>query len=193
MQTTRQIDRLWNARAYARLADELLRPRTEYSPRLAAELASSTPAVAALALIRLDELTQPHHPLNAKLIRTILAAQEGDGGWGDPLVTALCLRALLCSRGHGVAVELGLTYLANLQKDSGLWPAEPLRRMPEDPFVSAFILHQLIDHPQFRDAINLDAALTWFATHQPTLDPTTQRLYHRTSLRHHLIPEPVTN
>src|SRR5215218_969354 len=143
MQTVRQIDRLWNARSYTRLADELLRPRPEYSPRLAAELAKSTPAIAALALVRLDELTQPHHPLNPKLIRHVLAAQEADGGWGDPLTTALCLRALLCSQGQGPSIESGLTYLANLQQHQGIWPHIPLRRMPEDPFVSAYILHQL--------------------------------------------------
>lgn len=192
MQTVRQIDRLWNARAYPRLAEELLRSRPEYSPRLAAELGRAVP-VAALALIRLDELTQPHHPLNAKLIRMILSAQEGDGGWGDPLTTALCLRALLCCRGHGVCVDAGVNYLANLQKDCGLWPAAPIRRMPEDAFVSAFVLHQLVGHEPFRQAINLDTALAWFVDHHDILDADTQRLYHRTHLRHASIPALVTN
>src|SRR5688500_2877436 len=111
MQTTRQIDRHWNARQYDRLARELLAPRPEYSPRLLAELSRSVP-VAALAIIRLDELNQANHPLNGKLIRTIIAAQEGDGGWGDPLVTALCLRALMCGKGVGLCVNRGLAYLA---------------------------------------------------------------------------------
>src|SRR5690242_20123657 len=103
MQTTRQIERLWNARQYDRLAAEMLRARPEFSHRLVAELSQSVPA-AALALIRLDELNQGFHPLCGKLIRTIIAAQEGDGGWGDPLVSALCLRALMCNRGLGVVV-----------------------------------------------------------------------------------------
>ena len=36
MQTTRQLDRFWNARQYDRLARELLTARIESSPRLVA-------------------------------------------------------------------------------------------------------------------------------------------------------------
>ena len=115
MQTTRQIDRFWNARQYDRLARELLSARIEFSARLLGEIAHSVPA-AALALIRLDELNQGFHPLNEKLIRTIIAAQEGDGGWGDLIVSALCLRALMCNRGQGIAIDRGIAWLANLQK-----------------------------------------------------------------------------
>src|SRR4051794_40933993 len=103
MQTTRQIERLWSARQYDRLARELLAGRVENSPRLAAELSRAVPA-AALAIVRLDELNQPLHPLNGVLIRTIIAAQEGDGGWGDVLVSVLCLRALMCNKGQGIAI-----------------------------------------------------------------------------------------
>src|SRR4051812_12434925 len=149
MQTTRQIERHWNARQYDRLARELLAARPENSPRLVAELSRAVPA-AALALIRLDELNQANHHLCGKLIRTIIAAQEGDGGWGDPIITALCLRALMCSRGLGISIERGIAYLASLQKNEGAWPAEPIRRMPEDAFVTAFILFHLADQDAFR-------------------------------------------
>ena len=85
---------------------------------------------AALSLIRLDELEQAHNPLSRKLLNVLLVGQELDGGWGDPLTTALCLRALLCGHGQGQAVQRALTYVATMQKAEGIWPKEPLRRMP---------------------------------------------------------------
>ena len=59
------------------------------------------PMAAAMAIVRLDELTQSHLPLYAKLIRFILDAQESDGGWGDPAVTALCILASSAARARG--------------------------------------------------------------------------------------------
>ena len=82
MFTIRQIERLWNARAYRRLAVELLAGRAEGSYRLEAEFARSVPA-AALALIRMDELTQSHHSLYRTLLNVLIVGQEADGGWGD--------------------------------------------------------------------------------------------------------------
>ena len=187
MQTTRQIERHWNARQYDRLARELLAARPENSPRLVAELSRAVPA-AALALIRLDELNQANHPLCGKLIRTVLAAQEGDGGWGDPIISALCLRALMCNRGLGVSIDRGISHLASLQKDEGAWPAEPIRRMPEDAFVTAFILFHLADQDAFRAAVRLDDALTWLTRHESAADEPTRRLTHRATLRARLRP-----
>ena len=187
MQTTRQLDRFWSARQYDRLARELLAARIESSPRLVAELAHPVPA-AAMALIRLDELNQGFHPLNEKLIRTIIAAQEADGGWGDLLVSALCLRALMCNRGQGIAIDRGIAYLANLQKAEGAWPAYPIRRTAEDAFVSAFILFHLADQSTFRTAIRLDDAVNWLAQNEATFDAESRRLWHRASLRCRLRP-----
>jgi hypothetical protein len=182
MQTTRQIERFWSARQYDRLTRELLVARPEFSHRLVTELSHSVPA-AALALIRLDELNQAYHPLNQTLIRHVIAAQEGDGGWGDPLITALCLRALACGRGQGPSFDRGVGYLADLQKPAGVWPNVPIRRTTEDAFTSAFILFQLADHPVFRAAVRLDDAVAWFDRHEGGLDEDTRRLWHRTSLR----------
>ena len=182
MQTTRQIERFWSAKQYGRLARELLTARMEFSHRLVLEFSRNIPA-AALALIRLDEFNQSAHPLSQKLIHSILSAQEADGGWGEPLVTALCLRALLCGQGQGVAIDRGMTYLADLQKPQGPWPSVPIRRTTEDPFVSAFILFQLADHPAFRSAVQFDAAIAWFLRNEPNLDQDTRRLWRRASLR----------
>jgi hypothetical protein len=185
------MERFWSARQYDRLARELLEARPEFSGRLVAELSHSVPA-AALALIRLDELNQAHHLLNQTLIRHVIAAQGGDGGWGDPVVTAVCLRALACGRGQGPSFDRGIGYLADLQKPAGVWPAVPIRRTTEDAFTSAFILFQLADHPVFRAAVRLDDAVAWFDRHEASLDEDACRLWRRASLRCRLRPMAVS-
>ena len=115
MITVRQVERDWNARHYEKLFRELTAFRPEASFRFEFEDNRSTPA-AAMALIRLEELSQAHVPLYGRLLRAVLASQDQrDGGWSDPMVTALCLRALMAGRGNGLAIDLGLRYLADLQ------------------------------------------------------------------------------
>ena len=182
MITIRQIERSWTARTYDKLFRELAAARPEAAFRFDHEQGRATPA-AAMAVIRLDELSQSYVPLYAKLVRAILASQETDGGWGDAMTTALCLRALLCSNGDGVAVDRGLTYLANLQKSEGVWPAVPLRRMPADAYVSAFVLLQLGDNARFREAVRFADAVAWFESHEGSLDPTARPLWDRAGHR----------
>ncbi len=182
MTTVRQLERLWNASAQASLTQELLIGRPEASLRLEAQLASPVP-VAALLLIRLDELAQAHVSLYSRLLRVILAAQEGDGGWGDPITTAICLRALLGSNGAGQSIERGLQYLAQLQKPEGIWPQTPLRRMPADSFASAFILLQLGGEQRFRSAVCFRDAVIWFEQNLQSLDPETRRLWDHAAIR----------
>ena len=94
MMTVRQIERDWDNRRYEKLFAALVENRPEGSFPFEAIDTRSTPA-AAIAIIRLDELSQGHVPLYARLVRALLASQNvNDGGWGDPVVTALCLRAL---------------------------------------------------------------------------------------------------
>src|SRR5438309_208963 len=90
-----------------------------------------------------------------------------------PAARAPSPRALLCGRGDGIAIDRGMEYLANLQKDEGIWPAQPLRRMPADAHVSAFILSQLGDHPTFAESVRLSDALDWFAGHEDEVDAET--------------------
>src|SRR5438093_803532 len=115
MITLRHIERLWDGRSYDTLIGELLAARAEDSPRLRTLLSGSLPA-AALGLIRLDELNQAHAPIAPKFIRRILASQNADGGWDDPLLTALCIRALQTARGQGAAIDRAIAYLADMQK-----------------------------------------------------------------------------
>jgi len=189
MTTVRQIERYWMAKDYGRLFRELVSFRPE--ARLRLDIDVRAPLAAALAVIRLDELSQSHHALYTRLVRAILAAQEADGGWGDPVTTALCLRALLCGNGQGVSIERGMQYLANLQKDEGIWPNLPLRRMPADAHVSAFVLTQLGDSPAFRGAVRLSDALEWFRVHADSLDDDTCQLWNRATLRCRLRTTPA--
>ncbi len=183
MITLRQVERLWNGNEFNRISLLLLEMRPEASLRITAEFARAVPA-AALTVIRLDELNQGHTPFVSQLIQNILAAQDADGGWGEPLITALCLRALMCAGGEGIAIDRGLQYLAHLQKADGLWPKVALRRMPADAYTSVFILYQLADDERFAQAVRMDDAIAWFETHNAELDPDTARLWHNFALRH---------
>ena len=187
MITVRQIEREWENKSYARLFAGLLAARPEAALRLGLDSSRPVP-VAALAIIRLDELSQSNVKLYSKLLKTLLAAQEADGGWGDLLTTALCLRALLCGNGNGVAIQRGLGYLASLQKTEGIWPQVPIRRMPADPYLSALILYQLGEHPAFRNAVRLSDAANWFALHENSLDDDARSLWSRVRLRCRLHP-----
>jgi hypothetical protein len=182
MITVRQIERLWTGKSYERLFRELLSARPEASLRLEMELGRSIPT-AALAMIRLEELSQSFVPIYGQFLRTILNDQHSDGGWGDPMTTALCLRALMCDRGHGLAIEHGLQYLADMQKAEGIWPNVPIRRMPADPFASAFILLELGEKPEFRNAVRFFEALSWFEANQESLDAETRKLWDRAIIR----------
>src|SRR5688572_21970752 len=181
MQTVRQIERLWAAGQFDRLARELLSARPESSQRLLADLSQPAPA-AALALIRLDELHQAHHPLATKLLHAILRAQDADGGWGDPIPSAICLKALLQNRGAGQATHRALQYLADLQKPDGSWPAAAIRRLPGDPFTTTFILFHLAEFPSFFHTVRLDDALDWLLQNEPK-DGESRRIWQRATTR----------
>jgi hypothetical protein len=182
MMTIRQIERLWGSKSYERLVHELTAARPEAVFDIAI---SPSPALtaAAFAMIRLEELDQSHVPLFGNLLRTILATQDADGGWVDPATTALCLRALHIDGGRGLAIERGLDYLAGLQQDNGLWPREPLRRMPSDPVATAYILFHLGDQPAFRSRVRFDAAVAWFESNAPVLDEQATQAWSRTQSR----------
>jgi len=190
MMTVRQIERHWNAKTYDRLVGDLLIARPESGFRLGLDLERPVGS-AALAVIRLDELDQSHAKIYPKLIKTILLAQEADGGWGDLVSTALCLRALFCGQGNGIAIDRGLKYLADLQKSEGIWPNIPIRRTPADPYVSALILYELGDQKAFRAAVRLEDAVGWFTAKESILDGPTRDLWHRARTRCRLAPRPA--
>ncbi len=182
MITVRQIARLWAGKDYTRLLGQLLAPRSEASSRLTADLVG-VDAAAAVLIVRLDELSQSFAPLYSEAVRSLVRNQRPDGGWGDPMTTAAALRALLCGNGHGPVVERGLHFLAALQRDEGIWPAEPVRRMPADAFASAFILVQLGDHVRFRETVRFAEAIAWFTQNELALDDTTRRLWRQAKTR----------
>jgi hypothetical protein len=182
MITLRQLERQFSQHQFRRLYHELVVGRPEAGAGLEVVLSRVVP-IAALAVIRLDELTQSHVPLSRRLLGVALTSQQTDGGWGDPAITALCLRALMCGGGQGAAVERGLVYLANLQKVEGIWPREPLRRMPADAMTSAFILLQLGEQEIFRRAVRFDDAIDWFALNVRRLEPQVRQLWQHAAAR----------
>jgi hypothetical protein len=182
MMTVKQIQRTWSASQHERLYRDLVLQRPEAALELGFNGASYLSA-AALAMIRMDELTQSHVPFYGQLVRTLVAAQQPDGGWGDPALSALCLRALSCGNGQGRAIERGMAYLGNLQKDDGAWPRVPLRRMPEDSGVSAFILWHLAGEPAFQDAVRVDDAIDWYERNALAMDEPTRELCRRAARR----------
>ena len=183
MQTVKHIERLWTARRYDALLRELsaCRADADFLPLL--QTGSLAVPAAAMGMIRMDELCQCGTPIYHKFLICLLAAQESDGGWGDPILTALCLRALLGSRGGGEAIEHGLSYLVDLQKDEGIWPRIPIRRMPADALTSAIVLSHLSHEQRFREAIMFDRAVRWFDDHSEQFDPQTRKLWFSVCLR----------
>lgn len=189
MTTVRQIERFWNAKQFDRLLRDLLTGRPEGALELAQKV-RLIPAATAVAMIRLDELAQAHVPLFGRLIRTLLNTQDADGGWGDAMTTALCLRALMLGSGSGDSIDRGLSYLAMLQKENGAWPIVPIRRTEEDATTTAFVLYQLAEVAIFRSAVRFDDALDWLARHNMGFEPQTRRLAQRAAARAKLNPLP---
>lgn len=182
MITTRHLERLFEAQDWRRLHMELTAGRVEGSASLSRALTRVIP-LAALGLIRLDELNQSQHPLYRRFLNVILTAQDRDGGWGEPLTTSLCLRALMLTPTHEHRITAGLQYLANLQKPEGIWPSEPIRRLAGDPLVSAFVLLQLGNLEPFQHTVRFHDVFQWFVKHAAGLEPDVKRLWQHAQLR----------
>lgn len=182
MITVKQIEQCWGSRQYERLYRDLIAFRPEANLPVTPDAGWAAPA-AAMAVIWLDDFSQSHAPLYPKLIKALIATQQPDGSWGDLVTTALCLRALLCCNGDGMAIQRGLAFLANLQKPEGCWPRVPHRRMPEDADVSVTVLAHLGDKEAFANAVRLDDAVAWFENNEPYLDVKTKAAWHRVARR----------
>src|SRR5215212_6621219 len=96
--TVRQIERLFISKHHRQLYRELMEARPEGAFALENVLGMAVPT-AALALVRMDELTQSHLPLFRRLLNVVITSQQADGGWGNLLTTAVCVRALMCGDG----------------------------------------------------------------------------------------------
>lgn len=182
MMTVRMIERTYCAKDFSRLLHDLTSHRADALVQWDARASRATLA-AAMVVIRMEELSQAHHPFAAKLLRVILGAQEADGGWGDPLTTALCLRALLASRGDGPAIARGLAYLAAVQHEEGAFPAGPFRRMPADAHVTAAICYFLGEYATVWESVHMNAAADWLDHQSSTMSDATRVLWRHGSLR----------
>jgi hypothetical protein len=176
------IERTYAARDFSRLLHDLTSHRADALIQWDRQAARPILA-AAMGAIRIEELSQAHHPFCGKLLQVVLGAQEADGGWGDPLTTALCLRALLSSRGNGLAIDRGLVYLASLQQDDGAFPAGPFRRMPADAHATAALLYLLAEYSAVSEVVKVNAAADWLDAHIPAMTDATRVLWRHGSLR----------
>jgi hypothetical protein len=176
------MERLFEARDFNRLVRDLLEYRPENSETMLRQLTGPTVA-AALAVVRLDEFGQSHHVLSRRLINTLLVRQLADGSWGEPLVTALALRALLTANGQGSAIQRGMHWLASAQRDDGLWQSVRGERFPTDPFTSSAILYWLSEFEVFRLTVRFDDLVHWFDANDTQLDSATVRLWARSQPR----------
>jgi hypothetical protein len=189
MMTVRHIERLFSNHQHPRLYRELIAGRPEATANGLDSVLSRVVPIAALGMIRLDELSQTQTSLYRRLMSVVLTAQHPvNGGWGDCVTTAIAVRALLgnASTGHGQAIERGLAYLANSQTDTGLWTPEG----SPDPLASAFVLLQLGDRAAFRQAVRFVEAVDWFNAHARStqLDASSKRLWSHASVRCRMTP-----
>lgn len=175
MLTVRQIERWWRGGGHERILSELSAGRVEATGEVKTLLVGPVSA-AALAVIRLDELNQSAHPLASEFVHYIITHENAAGGWADAATTALCVRALSCSRGHGVVIDRGLSALAASQRPDSLWARTSGNRIAEgDLHVTAFIVVQLVN-AGVRGAVRIEDALAAIDATDRAAEPGLMRL-----------------
>ncbi|HMO25672.1 MAG TPA: hypothetical protein PKB10_05335 [Tepidisphaeraceae bacterium] len=173
MTTARQIQKLWQTHDYKRLARLCLEARADALEPVIPTLACPVGA-AALALLRLTELSPFPTPMHAGLAQVLANHQHNDGGWGEPVLTAIAVRALLLADLQRDRASAGMANLGRLQRDDGLWPGGGTHRLPGDPVVTLFVLLQLGTESAFRFVTRIDRAIEAIDTH-PGLDAPSRR------------------
>ena len=171
MTTVRQIGGLLGDGQNRKLFNELCRYRADIPEMLAGELGVSPTATAALATIRLQELSQTRVPIYRNLVAKLVEAQEANGGWGNTLITALATRALVNEPTARQAGLRGITLLGQLQKEDGSLPRETVRRLPGDATATAFTLVQLGRLADFAQCFRLEAAIHTLTVARATVAP----------------------
>jgi hypothetical protein len=173
MTTARQIQKLWQTNDYKRLVRLCLEARADALEPILPML-SGPVGSAALALIRLTELSPFPTPMHAGLAQVLANHQRENGGWGDPVLTAVAVRALLSAELQRDRASAGISHLGRLQRDDGLWPAGESTRLPGDPVVTLFVLLQLGVEAAFRFVTRVDRAIEAIDAH-PSLDASSRR------------------
>ena len=171
MNTTKQITGLWGEGQNRKLFEELARYRPDVPAWLVNELGTSAAATAAMAVLRLQELSETRKPVYTNLITRLLSLQDANGGWGSTLATVLAVRALQGEPTAKAAAGRGLALLAAIQKDDGSLPRETIRRLPGDPTATAFALAHLGRVSAFVGSIRIEAAVHALTVARATVAP----------------------
>lgn len=177
MLTTQRIERDFTRRRWDSLLDRILANGLPLPPALRMRLSQSAPAVAALALRRVTELTYGPTP-PARAMGAFLADSVGADGTvdGDPLATAAVVAALTALSGtdENALPELPVVLdrlwagLAGMQGEDGLFDG-PDRNRDQRALTAAFIAFLLGDLPPACQSIRLFDLAAWFDQHRATL------------------------
>lgn len=176
MTTVRQMQSWMSDGQHGRAIAELSQFRGDLPAEIVRELNGSAIAAVALAAIRLQELNQQRTTLYRGLLARLVGLQLADGGWGDVLPSALAIRALLgdaSTRGDAIR---GIDWLCGQQKDDGSLSREPIRRLPGETMVTAFVLAHLSRSSEFAMRFRIEAALKSLAGPRPLASPAVQSL-----------------
>lgn len=153
-----RIETLWMNGNLQQLARELAERRTEWSVR-AVDQVPVVPGAPALGILTLLEIgVSRKDPLVQEMGAALAAGQNCDGGWGDPGITALVLRALSLAELEQACYSRGLAYLSLAQDRGGAWSHRGERSHHE----TALVLTMLGDQPDFRSAVDVEQAIEWY-------------------------------
>lgn len=97
------------------------------------------------AVAEIGRALRPGHPLVARGIDALAAAQQEDGGWapelaGESTASATGLALMAIAERHPERVERALRYLVGTQRDDGTWPGTADMYGPR-PLLSHFPTH----------------------------------------------------
>lgn len=176
MTTLRQMDGLWSDGQSRKLFAELSKFRPDVPECLTADVGGLAVATAALSMIRLQELSQTRTSLYRALLARLTVTQEGDGGWGDTLATALAARALLNDAEGRSAGTRAVVLLAGLQKEDGSFPRTTVKRLAGDTLATAFVVAHLSRNSDFANRIDVEAVIGHLVRTKSTASPLYQPL-----------------
>ncbi len=206
MLSIHRVNRDYHARRFEALLSAILEHRGLLVPSSLKLRLSGHPACAlGLALQRVAELSFSPTNIQQEMLTELLDMQQPDGSIDhDPLPTACLAHALshLFRDGMGYpgsplqtklhqAHEMAIQALAGMQSNAaGLEPwqlsADPVgvgfmfsedRTVQERAAVASFVLMLLVHDPLFRELVDVNGLLNWFAEHRTLLEPATVKLW----------------
>jgi len=191
MLNVNRIERWFRAGQFGQILDALVRNGAMLPLALRVRLSAHPEAAAAMALRRVVELAWGRAPIAEEMAGWLLARQCEDGSWaGDPATTAAVVSAFAQVQARpetqanpaldvrlGNARFRGLTALAQMQVEDGLFWFDEDTHDAQRGLVAAFVLSELADDDEFRQLVRWADLLDWFEGRDHRLDGPTADLY----------------